>query len=776
MTVLLHGLANQLMASWPSALQRYSSAVASALADTCSRVLDHLKPTPMKVQYTFSWRDAAKVLLGMSMVGGTMMRRQAEVLKLFYHECYRTFGDRLLMAHDRTWFMQMLEEVCRKHFKVIPPGARPETGQDSHELSPEEGEPRRAPRFSWPIADPEALHYSRWNPEVEGVYSEVTDLAESAKLIESTLERHNDSNERARLDLIVFSRLARDVLKVTRALAVPGGHLVIISMKGFGMTSVVRLCAHTLGQHLRELDVSQGLLREDWHTELRRAILAAGEEGRAMTLFTDQYQMVDDAMYSDLELLLRNHMNTEIVDKETLDEALASLNQRLVASDGADGDDQDAFEEEDLTPDELAAKERLKGEQEAAARADNEKLMRRWPHLRVQLYRTFLERVRDHFHLVHQFSPTGSTFRERLSRQKDLLNLSQVMIVTDLKAAELTALGQGFFAWEREKARLKAQAAGSNVPKALVYTVSSDSDSRARVLKCIGRMYLQAVEAATQFAEEEGQVLYFTPALYLRVFVCYRKLLKERQAIVKDISTRYEAGLDQIKLTQDTIYKFHRELADRAPMLQQECEEAGGVLEQIEAEFARVTAQREQLRREVQEAALQEEEARVIKEECEETLNRIIPSLNAAMNAGDVPSKKELADLRALKKPPEIVKLVMQATCMLLGVQPAPEKDRVTGKMVMSWWAAATGKEVLGNPRLPEMLMSFDRNKLTPEIMMEVEAVLTEGGYTYEAATAAFSSASGIFKWIKATREYFYIFKEIEPRRDAFMMAEKQYE
>lgn len=96
--------------------------------------------------------------------------------------------------------------------------------------------------------------------------------------------------------------------------------------------------------------------------------------------------------------------------------------------------------------------------------------------------------------------------------------------------------------------------------------------------------------------------------------------------------------------------------------------------------------------------------------------------------------------------------------------------------MVPSWWAAAIGKDVLGNPRLPEILVSFDRNKLTAETMMEVEAVLTDGGYSYEAAHAACSAATGIFKWVKATREYFYIFQEIEPRRNAFLLAEKQHE
>jgi len=69
------------------------------------------------------------------------------------------------------------------------------------------------------------------------------------------------------------------------------------------------------------------------------------------------------------------------------------------------------------------------------------------------------------------------------------------------------------------------------------------------------------------------------------------------------------------------------------------------------------------------------------------------------------------------------------------------------------------------------MLVEFDRNKLTPEIMMEVEDVLTNGNYSYEKARSASVAATGIFKWVNATRDYFYVFKDIEPRRDAFMLS-----
>jgi hypothetical protein len=55
----------------------------------------------------------------MEMIEANSLKLQEHVMKLFYHECYRHFGDRLLMTHDRTWFIENLEEVCRKHFYVV---------------------------------------------------------------------------------------------------------------------------------------------------------------------------------------------------------------------------------------------------------------------------------------------------------------------------------------------------------------------------------------------------------------------------------------------------------------------------------------------------------------------------------------------------------------------------------------------------------------------------------------------------------------------------------
>ena len=112
-------LTQLMVANWPSAIVMYATNIVSALMDISLKVFKHLKPTPMKAHYTFSWRDTRKVLMGMQMIESNSLKKQVNVMKLLYHECYRNFGDRILMVHDRKWFTEALKEVCKEHFYIV---------------------------------------------------------------------------------------------------------------------------------------------------------------------------------------------------------------------------------------------------------------------------------------------------------------------------------------------------------------------------------------------------------------------------------------------------------------------------------------------------------------------------------------------------------------------------------------------------------------------------------------------------------------------------------
>jgi hypothetical protein len=191
---------------------------------------------------------------------------------------------------------------------------------------------------------------------------EVDRVDEIQRVIEANLERYNDSNERVRLDLMLFNQLNKLMLKILRVVTTPSGHLMNVAMKGFGMNSIIKLVAFAAGHQLRELEVFEGFQHDEWHAELRRAVVFCANEGKPLTFFVDEYKMVRDQMYTDLECLLKNHVASEITRKADVTLSLTELYQQaeaekkaskfgLAAEDGAPGDGE-------LTREQREAKER----------------------------------------------------------------------------------------------------------------------------------------------------------------------------------------------------------------------------------------------------------------------------------------------------------------------------------------------------------------------------------------------------------------------------------
>lgn len=156
---------------------------------------------------------------------------------------------------------------------------------------------------------------------------EVDRIDDIQKVIESNLERHNDSNERIRIDLMLFNQINRLMLKMLRVIQSPGGHLINVAMKGHGMKSIIKLVTFATNHSLKELEVYEGYNLEEWHNDLRRCIIQSGNDNKPVTLYVDEYQMVNKQMYVDLECVLKNYVCTEITRKPDIIYAMANIFQ-----------------------------------------------------------------------------------------------------------------------------------------------------------------------------------------------------------------------------------------------------------------------------------------------------------------------------------------------------------------------------------------------------------------------------------------------------------------
>jgi hypothetical protein len=48
--------------NWPSSMQNHFPLLSGAVTELCRRTYDYLKPTPIKVQYTFNQREIFKMV------------------------------------------------------------------------------------------------------------------------------------------------------------------------------------------------------------------------------------------------------------------------------------------------------------------------------------------------------------------------------------------------------------------------------------------------------------------------------------------------------------------------------------------------------------------------------------------------------------------------------------------------------------------------------------------------------------------------------------------
>jgi dynein heavy chain, axonemal len=101
---------------------------------------------------------------------------------------------------------------------------------------------------------------------------------------------------------------------------------------------------------------------------------------------------------------------------------------------------------------------------------------------------------------------------------------------------------------------------------------------------------------------------------------------------------------------------------------------------------------------------VQREQAENIRQECESNMLRATPELYAAVASLQNLSKYDLNELRSLRNPPQVVRLLMDCVVMLLGFDPVKSKAKDGVTVERDYWTVAVGKQVLGNSRIIEIL------------------------------------------------------------------------
>merc|ERR1719482_561073 len=192
--------------------------------------------------------------------------------------------------------------------------------------------------------------------------------------------------------------------------------------------------------------------------------------------------------------------------------------------------------------------------------------------------------------------------------------------------------------------------------------------------------------------------------------------------------------------------------------------------EQVKAEEKQVLVDEEAAKADIQAA-----EATEIKADCMKDLAAAMPALDAAVDALSKLSKGDIGEVKAMKTPPAGVVLTAQALCLMFGVK-AVKVAAPDGKgKVDDYWEPAK-KEVLGDPRLLDKMINYDKDNISEAVMVKVLPLFNDPAFEPDIVKKASIAAMGICKWVRAMVIYDKVAKDVGPKRAKLPAAEKAAE
>jgi len=365
-----------------------------------------------------------------------------------------------------------------------------------------------------------------------------------------------------------------------------------------------------------------------------------------------------------------------------------------------------------------------------------------------ELYSLFVEQCRTNLHLVLCFSPIGDAFRTRLRMFPSLVNCCTI---------------DWFTAWPEQALRSVAN-------HFLNDGIDLAPEIKAGVIDVCVDMQERVSASSLAFLNELRRYYYVTPTSYLELINTFKNLIGTKRSEVLSQKQRYENGLEKLRDTAQQVETMQVELEALQPKLVVATKETNEMLAKIKVMSADAAKKAESVAQEEALCKAQAASAQAQKDECEGMLAEAIPALEAAVKALSTLKKGDISEVKAMKKPPDGVKITMEAVCIMLGVPPKKVPNPNGRGKVDDYWEVSQ-KKVLSDSKFLDKLKKYDKDNIDPNIMAKVQPFCSRDDFQPDVVLKASKAAAGICKWVHAMEVYNRVAKQVAPKRAALAQA-----
>ena len=560
------------------------------------------------------------------------------------------------------------------------------------------------------------------------------------------------------MPLVLFDEVLEHVLRIDRVLRQPLGHLLLVGESGAGKTVLSRFAAWMNGLAVVQVKASFQYTLERFDEDLRALLKRAGAGGERLCFIFDEANALSSAFLERMNALLASGEVPGLFE----------------------GDERAAL---------LAACRALPG----AAPGDGDE----------ELYRRFVRNVQRNLHVVFTMNPAGAgeeDFARRCAASPALFNRCVVDWFGTWGPHALAQVAHEFTAHVDlgpDAAEYAAPAAAGELlaPVAFLYCqepAAGGGEQQAaepRAMRATrGRQKQQQLQEQGQEQEREAgrptlrhavvaalvgahrQVRdaveragkrvrmrhYVSPRDFLDVIRNFVRVVGEQRARLEEQQLHITVGLERLAATRKDVAALQGNLARKKEELAKQDAVANAKLQQMvgdQNEAERRKADADQVSQELdrQNAAIAER-----RKEVESELAEAEPALVAAQGAVKSIKKAQLDEVRALARPPNPVRLTLEAVMILLNEGKAAQGGE---------WNDV--RRVIRREDFISTVVNFDPESITPQQIRTIEeGYCTLEEFEHENVNRASKACGPLQTWVVSQLNYARILRKVQPLRE----------
>ncbi|XP_074081620.1 dynein axonemal heavy chain 2 isoform X1 [Macrotis lagotis] len=283
---------NQKLQDFEDEVKPIGNVVTEATLEVYNTVVQRFLPTPAKIHYLFNLRDISKVFQGMLRANKAFHDTKPSITRLWIHECFRVFSDRLVDATDNEAFLGILNEKLGTFFDLA-----------FHNLCPN----KRSPIFGDFMREPK-------------VYEDLLDLTLLKTAMETALNEYNLSPGVVQIQLVLFREAIEHITRIVRVIGQPRGNMLLVGIGGSGRQSLARLASSICEYITFQIEVTKHYRKQEFRDDIKRLYHQTGVELKATSFLFVDTQVADESFLEDINNILSSGEVPNLYKSDEFDE------------------------------------------------------------------------------------------------------------------------------------------------------------------------------------------------------------------------------------------------------------------------------------------------------------------------------------------------------------------------------------------------------------------------------------------------------------------------